>query len=201
MPRVPTSVSGLIDFCGDHASVWQSAPSAIGLHKAATLTANGKVSALRKMIASMIRTIVNFAEDATDPDVVFAAAQIDPTSPRTPSVPPGQPGNITATLDDEGNITLKWKCVNPPGGNVVYSVMRREGATGAFAQVGITGGKREFVDQSIPAGSPRVEYVIRGVRGQLSGPASATFPLYFGHTGGGGGMTMSTEKAPFKVAA
>lgn len=115
---------------------------------------------------------------------MYGLAQIAPPHPRTPSEPPGQPGSINATLDDEGNITLKWKCPNPPGGNVVYSISRREDSEGAFTQVGVSG-TRSFTDATIPAGSPAVQYVIRGYRGQTVGQASAIFTLQFGHMGPG----------------
>lgn len=228
MPRVPANVQALVNFCAEHATTWTPSPTNLGITagdvtklkaaigeaqvalaaqsaakdaaKAATLTATTKVKALRTMIGNLVRTIVSFAEAASDPSVVFAAAQLDPTSPRTPSQPPGQPTDMTATLDTDGNITLKWKCVNPSGGNVVYSVTRRDGATGPFNQVGLVGG-RTFTDESIPAGvEGGVSYQIRGIRGQLTGPASLMFTLQFGH-GGGGMFTASTEKAPFRVAA
>jgi hypothetical protein len=213
MPRVPTSVQDLLDFCRQHSDSWQTSATAIGLTaaqvtafktvvgdaesavtnqgaarataKSSTLTANQKVKALRTSVAGMIRSITTFASVQANPDAVYASAQIDPPQPRTPSEPPGQPTNITATLDDQGAITLKWKCANPPGGNVVYSITRRVGSTGAFNQVGASG-SRVFLDEAIPAGSAVVQYIVRGYRGQTVGPASATFVLQFGSAGGGG---------------
>ncbi len=227
MPRVPSTVSELIAFCNEHVATWTSSPTTVGLTaamvtdlknkagaasdavsaqnaakeaaKAATLTANKKVSDLRKAIASCIRSIVTFAEAAADPMAVFAAAQIPPTASPTPSQPPGAPFDITATLNNQGNITLKWKCVNPPGGNVVYSVNRRDDSAGSFAQVGVVG-TRSFTDTTIPAGSPSVQYQISGFRGQTAGPASPIFTLQFGH-GGGGNFAMTTDRSPLKVAA
>jgi len=75
--------------------------------------------------------------------------------------------------------------VNPPGGNVVYSISRREDSTGTFAQVGVSGA-RSFTDDNIPAGTPSIQYTIRGFRGQTVGPASAIFTLQFGHWGRAG---------------
>ncbi len=231
MPRVPSKVSELIAFCDEHAAAWAASPTTIGLKdtqvtdlknastaaadavaaqlaarsaaKSATLTANTAVSALRRTIAGCIRSIVTYAEAAADPMAVFAEAQIPPTAEPTPSAPPGQPVNLTATLDDEGDITLRWKCANPPGGNIVYSINRRTSDSGAFTQIGVVG-TRSFTDSTIPAGSASVQYQIRGFRGQMAGPASPVFLLQFGH-GGGGGLTISmapsTEKAPLKVAA
>lgn len=219
MPRVPTTVQQLLNFCSEHGTVWTPSPATIGLTplmvtafkaattdavttvaaqqaakdaaKAATIGANIKVKALRTSVAGMIRAITTYASAQVDPNVVYQAAQVDPPSPRSPSEPPGQPTNLTATLDDEGNITLKWKCVNPQGGNVVYTIARREDPDAEFAQIGVAG-SRVFLDDSIPAGSPTVQYVVRGFRGQTVGVASAIFTLQFGH--GGGGLHISSAK-------
>lgn len=213
MPRVPTTVQDLINFCELHGEVWETAPAAIGLTpaqlasfksatgsaasavgkqtaaksaaKSSTVTANEAVRDLRRSVAAMIRSITTYAAVQPDPNAVYAAAEIDPPQPRGESEPPGQPTNITATLDDQGAITLKWKCANPPGGNVVYSITRRIGSSGAFNQVGASG-SRVFLDESIPGGSAVVQYIVRGYRGQTVGPASATFVLQFGVQGGGG---------------
>src|SRR4051812_40290248 len=100
MPRVPSNVQDLINFCAEHASVWTS-PTTTGLTaaqvsslksqaddtanavaeqlaarntaKATTLTANTQVSTLRKKIAACIRSIVTFAEAQADPMAIFAA--------------------------------------------------------------------------------------------------------------------------------
>lgn len=226
MPRVPVTVQDLLNYCSEHSTTWTPSPTTIGLTaamvsafktasmdaatavaaqaaardaaKATTLTANAKVKALRRSVAGMIRSISTYAAAQSDPSVVYAAAQIDPPSPRTPSEPPGQPTNITATLDDEGNITLKWKCVNPAGGNVVYSIERRDGTDGDFTTLDIVG-SRVYLDETIPAGAPTIQYRIRGHRGQMDGPASATFTLQFGHGGGGGVILFDKDQG--KLAA
>ena len=212
MARVPSKVQDLLDFCNEHDVVWQAASGSVGLSapqlaayksalseatsavtaqsaarsgaKAATILANDRVKALRASVAGMIRTITTYADTQADPLAVYAEAQIDPPSPRSPSEPPGQPTNITATLDDEGNITLRWKCVNPEGGNVVYIINRRDGGTGNFTQVGVSG-SRVFLDDSLAAGPAIVQYQIRAYRGQTQGPASPIFTLQFGRTGTG----------------
>lgn len=212
MARVPTKVQDLLAFCTEHDTVWQAVSGSIGLSapqiasykaalgdaaaavtaqnaaktgaKAATLVANDKVKALRANVAGMIRTITTYADQQVDPIAVYAEAQIDPPAPRGPSVPPGQPTNITATLDDEGNVTLRWKCINPESGNVVYIINRREGASGNYTQVGVSG-SRIFLDDTLTAGPSVVQYQIRAYRGQTAGPASPVFQLQFGRSGSG----------------
>ncbi len=228
MPRVPTTVQDLLNFCNEHGTVWQAAAATIGLTpaqvtafktvtsdataavaaqatakeaaKSATVTSRKDIALLRTSVAGMIRSITTFAAAQANPDAVYAAAQIPPPQPRTPSEPPGQPTNITATLDDEGNITLKWKCVNPASGNVVYNISRRTDEDADFAPVGFSGA-RSFLDDSIPAGSPSVQYTIRGFRGQTVGPASAIFTLQFGHGGGGLSIVAASMEGPKKLAA
>lgn len=218
MPRVPTTVQDLLNFCDEHGDVWTIAPTSVGLTagmvtafkavtdtaiadvaaqlsakekaKSTTVTANSSVRALRQSVAGMIRAITTYASAQSNPATVYAAAQIAPPAPRTPSEPPGQPTDMTATLDTEGNITLRWRCQNPQGGNVVYSIMRRGASSETFTQVGVSGA-RSFTDDTIPAGSASVQYQIRGLRGQTIGPASAAFVLQFGH---GGGLSFGEAK-------
>lgn len=219
MPRLPSKVSELLTLCGSLVPVWEAAaPGSLGLlpadissfkaavlaangavadqfaakesAKEATITANKTVRILREEGADAIRKIDAFALASADPEAVFAAAHIPAPQPRTPSQPPGQPSQVTATLDDQGNVTLKWKCTNPPGGNVVYTIGRSMSATGPFTPVGVSG-RRSFTDETIPGGSTAVFYTIRGLRGQTAGPVSATFVLRFGQ--GGGGFTIASQ--------
>lgn len=222
MARVPRNVQDLLNFCIEHDSLWQSVGSTCGLSapqiaafktavgeavgavsaqssakagaKAATVLANDRVRELRTSVAGMIRTIVTYADTQGDPMAIYADAQIDPPSPRTPSEPPGQPTNITATLDDEGGITLKWKCINPDAGNVVYIINRRDGSSANFTQVGVSG-SRVFLDDSLAAGPAVVQYQIRAYRGQTAGPASPIFTLQFGRSGTGMLTLIGTKMA------
>lgn len=222
MARVPRSVQDLLAFCTERDATWQSVSGSIGVSaaqlasykaalseatdavtaqnaartgaKAATLVANDKVKALRTSVAGIIRTIVTYADQQTDPIAVYAEAQIDPPAPRGPSVPPGQPTNISATLDDEGNITLRWRCINVESGNVVYIINRREGSSGNFTQVGVSG-SRIFLDDSLAAGPSVVQYQIRAYRGQTAGPASPIFTLQFGRSGSGMLTLIGTKMA------
>ena len=227
MPRVPKSVSEMIAFCNEHATTWtgltgigilpadvtklksdlSAAQVAVAAQLAAkqaalnaTINAKLAVSTLRKTISSLVRTIVAFAEAQAKPDTIFALAGLAPDAPRSPAAPPGQPTDLSATLDANGNLTLKWKCANPPGSTVIYSVTRAETTAGPFVQVGLVGGKRSFKDTSIPEGSGNgVTYQIQGVRGDVSGPSSFKFTLQFGNAGGG--FSVSTETVPLRVAA
>jgi len=119
MTRVPTSVQDLLNFCNEHGTIWQAAPTTIGLTaaqvtafkavagdattavsaqqaakdaaKASTTTANKRVLMLRQSVAGMIRSITTFAAAQGDPAAVYAAAQIPPPRPLGPASPPASP--------------------------------------------------------------------------------------------------------------
>jgi hypothetical protein len=225
--RISNKISVLLETCGSLSSVWETVGTSCGLTepqitafqtaaaaadeavgeqfkareaaKSSTVTANTSVKALRESLAGAIRSIDTFALAQPDPAAIWAMAQIPAPKPRTASEPPGQPFDITAELDSDGNVTLKWKCTNPPGGNVVYTVARSFSPTGTFTQVGVSG-RRRFTDGTIPGGSPVVCYQVRGLRGQTVGQNSAVFTLRFGQ-GGGGLFIASQGETSGKLAA
>lgn len=214
MPRLPETISELVRFCALHEAQWREQFDAVGLTleqvdalkaalvqarealqrqtqvhlaaRAATLVANERVDDLRATAAALLRSITTFAgaQDQAQSADVYARAQIDPARRRTPPAPPGQPTGITAALGVRGEVTLKWKCKNPPGGHVVYVINRRVRAAGSDAfsrarHLGVSG-TRAFTDDSIPAGAAAVTYTIRAHRGQTMGPMSAVYTAQFG---------------------
>src|SRR5829696_8790374 len=86
------------------------------------------------------------AKAAVDGDNVYLLAQIPAPATPTPKGAPGTPLNFKVTLDQDGVITLDWKCANPAGATgTVYQVSRKLGgpdAAGDYAVVGTSGGKR-----------------------------------------------------------
>jgi len=141
-----------------------------------------------------------FAEANNNPNV-YLLAQIPPPAIDAPVPPPGIARDFTVTLGQNGWLTVKWKCTNPEGAQgTAYEVQRKIGS-GNFVYIGIAGGDKTFIDNTLPAGSTGVVYQVTGVRSGLRGPA-AQVNVNFG-VGGGGGFTVAsvTEGADVKLAA
>ncbi|HEV2295585.1 MAG TPA: hypothetical protein VGR35_17180 [Tepidisphaeraceae bacterium] len=132
-----------------------------------------------------------------DPQSVYDLAQIPAPALPTPVTTLGMPANFTATLDQSGALTLKWKCASPRASGTVYQVWRRTTPAGEFTYLGGVGDKKD-VDAAIPAGYSQVTYQIQAVRSTAVGPW-AQFNVNFG-VSTGGAMTASVELAP-KMAA
>lgn len=125
---------------------------------------------------------------------IYELAGIPAPATPTPVPPPGQPTDLKVALDATGALTLKWKCVNPPGASgTTYNVFRRIGAVGEFSFLGGSG-VREITDASVPAGAALVMYKIQGVRSTSVGPWN-TFNVFFGVDTGGAAMVTSVAVA------
>lgn len=220
MAILPTRTLELLEFMEQHATVWQGNAAGIGLSpaqatalvnaatearaqhtnqmnvaaeaRAATLTARTQLAAARVLFADAIRTIKAFAQHQADPKSVYALAQIPPPTPPGPRPPPGLPTDFRAVLEPNGAITLRWKCQNPPGvSGTVYNVRRRLAGEAQYQLLGAIG-MRRFTDQTIPPGTPAVQYVVQGQRGPIAGPPSLPFIVQFGSSGDDG-LTITAQ--------
>lgn len=147
--------------------------------------------AARSAASTGVKSIRNFASTQPDPQKVFGLALVP--APKVPNfgVPPGTPGSPRVELDVvTGALTVRFECNNPPGltGTVYIAQRRSASATGAFGpwqQVAVSSTKR-FVDNTIAAGTPAVQYMITAQRGSISGAPSVPFTIAFGRAGGAG---------------
>ena len=171
--------------------------------KAATATLLDAMEALTNsgmIVIEQVRT-----KSRTSGDGVFPLANIPAPATPAPKPAPGKSTDLVVTLDETGILNLKWKCPNPAGtSGTTYNIFRRVGAvTNPFEYIGGVGA-REFVDDTLPAGSVNVVYKIQAVRSTAVGPW-ATFNVNFGVDGSGGMMmasvTDSGETTPPKMAA
>jgi hypothetical protein len=114
---------------------------------------------------------------------------------------PGTPTDFTASLNQTGVVTLKWKCANPAGTTGTIYECRRKIGNGSFAFIGAVG-TREFADATLPAGSIGVLYEVTAVRSTVRGNP-ALFNVNFGVGGGGGMFIASTSEGEpsMKMAA
>ncbi len=229
---LPSDRRELIQFGNDHSAIFTTNALAIGLtapmalqfkndlasaslaFNAATLARNqAKVATeayyaacttFRTTASGCIRSIKTFAEAAPKPDAVYTLAAIPaPQPPSHTGTPPAQPTDITAALQTNGSITLKWKCSNPSGvSRVVYIIQRKLDTDTNFSTVDFVG-EKTFNDATLPRGVDGVSYIITGKAGQQTGPSSAMFTLTFGTVGGGGTTfitsAMETPSAPAEV--
>ena len=176
MAILPSKIQDLVNFGTMHWPVWQTNAAAIGLtvpqstafknaatdlaakftdvnnareaFRVAVVAQNTSMGAFRTIAAEDLALIKAFAMTQANPTVVYNLAQIPPPAAPGPVAAPGQPKEITATLDGTGSVTLKWKCGNPPGGQVAYIVERRTATSGtgsAFSFAGVAG-TRSFTD-------------------------------------------------------
>lgn len=148
--------------------------------------------AARTAASAGVKSIRNFAEQQKSPQTVFGLAQIP--APKVPNfgTPPGQPGSPRIELDAAtGALTVRFECNNPPGlSGTVYIVARRTVSTtgnfGPWQQVAVTSVKR-FIDSSLTAGTPAVQYQITAQRGSIVGTPSLPILVSFGRAAGGPG--------------
>ena len=118
----------------------------------------------------------------------------------SPMPPPGTPSNFRVELLGDGSIRMTWRANNPTRmSGVTYQIWRRFGSEGEFTFVGASGEKK-YIDSTIPAGTPQVQYQIRGIRPTAAG-AWATFNVNFGVAPSGGAATATVTPMPVMKAA
>lgn len=231
---VPSTIRPCIDWALAHATLFQTNAAQIGLSagqattfknatlgadtaytsretaaqaaRAATLTQNTAVDALRTAAADTLRVIKAFAEASANPAAVYAIAQIPPPAAPSPRPAPGQPFDFKVTLNPSGSVTLKWKCPNPAGSTgTVYHVYRSVGGGGPV-DLG-TIGVRSFTDETVPASAAGVGavYIVQAQRADLLGEPSLPLTVLFGIGGSGAIMitsaTSGSTPVPIRNAA
>jgi hypothetical protein len=206
MRVVPREVAGKIAFCHAHAELWLEHAEAIGITpemasdlqaktEAARVAwqsqydamrqARAATAALKSAVAEMTEAtsliISHIRAKANTGGHVYALAAIPAPKKRSPIAAPGTPFGFTVALDVNGRVTLKWKCKNPRGtSGTMYHVWRRIGRA-KFEYLGLSGGK-QFVDNTIPAGSAEVRYQVQAARSTTVGEV-AEFNVSLGVSG------------------
>ncbi len=151
--------------------------------KAATQNFKDAVVAMQQSGSEIIKSIK--AKAAVSGNGIYTLAQLPVPAIPAPVPAPGLPEGFSASLDQLGALTLKWKCVNPPNAaGPVYEIARQIGTTGNFIVLGLSGVKN-FTDTTLPpgAGSGTVSYRVIAVRSTARG-AAGVFTVRFGTSGG-----------------
>ncbi|CAG0988916.1 hypothetical protein PHYC_02179 [Phycisphaerales bacterium] len=247
---LPTDPHRIVEFVSPRAGVWVENQAAIGSSPvqvqtveellaaakhardralaarnaaaAATLRFYDAARRLRDAANVVIRNAKNTAVTSDDANV-YALALLEPPKARAHAAPaPNQPQRLSATVGQDGAVTLRWRTRNPRGvSNVMYEVRRAivaNGGRGPFALLGIAGPSPGsdphragglfrggvYRDQSIPVGTPGVEYLVTPVRGGRRGPTSAIYSLRFGSVRPAApapATTATTARADLRAAA
>ncbi len=224
MPLLPRDINGQITFYEEHLPTWtteavgigssaseiaalqtktEAARAAVVEQAAAESTAKTKTAAMRDAVDVMMKAGADVvlkirAKAATDGDGIYQLANIP--APATPSGKgaPGETTNFKVQLENNGALSMTWKCANPAGtSGTSYMVWRRIGAD-QLAFLGATGLKK-FVDATIPAGTVTATYQIQAFRSTMAGPW-AQFNVNF-TTEIGGAMSAMVAPQSAKIAA
>ena len=209
MPVLPEQINERIMWFEQRIASWIAAPAAIGLTAAqctaldlsikaarnaynaaariaaknATIGQATNVRSMTSLGSDALRFIKAYAEAQPNPDVVYQAASVPPPAPATPPGPPTPPTDVTGDPNADGTVTVKWK--GSTAYQTFFTVWRRVGNSTQWTQVGSVATKT-FLDDSVPAGTPSVTYVIRSQRNTQVSPASDEAVVNFG-----GGLLMA----------
>ncbi len=105
-------------------------------------------------------------------DQVYADAAISPPAKASPIGPPGKPEGFAFTMQQVGILTLTWTCKNPRGSQgTMYRISRSIDGGRTFTFLAVVGKKR-FDDETLPPGTPAVEYQVQGIRSTTTGPVN-----------------------------
>lgn len=229
MSVVPQAKLEMIQFCEAHVPVWTAAPPTnIGLtaaqctaldlvtkaarakfnaaeaarnaSKAATVIYDDACDSLRDNVGLLVKAIKLYADNQSNPDPVYAAAQIPPPAAPVANPPPGQPTNFKFELEPGGLLTFRWKSTNSSGSTGAYfAIARRLGPEGPFVNIGGTSAK-VFTDDSIPFGVNSVTYIVTPKRTGVAGTPSDMVSVQFG-VGGQSFTVSSTANNGLSMAA
>ncbi len=144
-----------------------------------TTTFKTVADGMRQSAAPMIANIKNFADNAADPDLIYTAAGVLPTDPRSPAAPPSQPSTLDAKLNGDGSVTINFQGTGPTG--TAWQVQRKLALETSYTFIGNADvATKSFTDVNIPAGVASATYQVQGIRGSVLGPVSFPFTVPFG---------------------
>ena len=168
-----------------------AAATALAEYDAAVAVARAKGEAYRDAVGTMresaggqVGRIRGFARTAPNPSAVYAAAQIPPPATPAPSPAPGSPEGFRISLEASGSLRFAFKAVHPAKvKGVTYLVQRQDTPQGPF-QFFKLAKQRTFTDNSFPATSSTISYMVTAQTATKSGqPATVTVRYGGGNQG------------------
>ena len=173
------SVAALAAATAEARAAFAAQRAAMDAARSATLRFNLAVAEMRRLGAGVIKQVG--AKAASAGDSVYPLASLPVPSGPSKLAAPGQPTRFTASLQQVGILTLRWRCKHPRGvQGVLYRVSRQTSETQKYVVIGQTG-KRVFVDETVPHGVAWVMYQVVAVRSTGAGTAGE----YIVHLGTG----------------
>lgn len=169
-------------------SAFEAARAARTAAKAATQTQDAEVREMLGVGRNVVNTIKAFIEQSGDP-TLWGQASLEPPAPPGTAPNPVAPNALTASLDSEGNVLVRWKASQPRGVSGVVYTIRRAIDGGEYSILDTVGGK-EFIDEGVTFGTTSVSYTIQAKRGRQVSPLSESLTVRFGR--GGGGLTIAS---------
>lgn len=177
-----TALSNAVSAARDAYTAAQNARMAA---KAATILQDEQIGMMLEKGRDTVNVIKAFIENSNNP-ALWGQAGLEPPAPPGTAPSPVAPTQLSAGLDSQGNVIVRWRVTQPRGvSGVIYSV-RRAIDGGDFELLDSVGGK-QFIDETVPVGTRSVTYAIKAKRGTTASGWSDALDIRFGRVGGGGG--------------
>ncbi len=221
MPTVPNRKQDMINFFAARIPLWSADPASVGLTpeicaelsaklseaqtdlanqvarkasaKTATATSNQSAKGLRSFGGKQINSIRAFAEGSGGPGV-YAIAEIPAPADPSPAPAPGEPYDLDASIDNNGDVVLTFKAdAASAHTGVFFEIRRKLDGDPSFSLLGSTGTK-SFTDTGIAPGTTSAVYNVTAKRGELSSPTSENIYVPFAR-GGNGSVSIKSGAA------
>jgi hypothetical protein len=171
-----------------------AAENARSIAKAKTQVFYTSADPLAAMASGLMKTIRAFAITSGDPEV-YELALLEPPATPSPAPAPAEPTEIRTIVENDGSIQITWKAKNArPSAGTAFNIFRKLAGQTSYFPIG-TVGVRAFTDNTVPPGTPSIQYIIRGIRGDKTGPFSEPVTVYLGKASfdgaGGEGLTLA----------
>jgi len=208
---VPETQAESIQFFASRIGLWSASASTIGLSssivanlalltdtaqsklnaaiqirasaKQATRELNEALAAMRALGGDSIKIIRATAETTNNP-AIYALSNIPPVSPPTPLGVPNPPTDVSALLNNDGAIELKWE--GSREGGTAFLIERSLVPVGAPAgpwMLVASVEERRWTDSAVPVGLAAVLYRIKAQRPAGISVASEPGQVLFGQSG------------------
>lgn len=162
------------------ASARQAKINAWNAYRNSVSTFNAAVKSMRTLAGGQVSIIRSTARNAENPEAIYTAAQIPAPADPSPAPAPGTPTMFKHQLAINGELTVRFRCPNPPRtGAVTYRVDRRVGGSSNPWLPFKVLKERVLVDNTIPLGSTEVGYQITAQTTTQDGQL-AQFSIQFG---------------------